>query len=77
MELKRETKWFCAHSKTLERFSGQWVLFNATQGLVGSGASLHKILHSARRQPARRAPFVFHVPSKKELSRPVFFLDKP
>jgi hypothetical protein len=70
MEVKEETKWLCEHAKSLEKFSGQWVVFSPEEGLVGSGGSLIKVLKNARRLPNQKKPFVLHVPSKQELNTP-------
>lgn len=67
MQLQKETKWLCENAKGLEKFSGQWVLFSAKEGLVGCGESLAQVLKAARHKKDKHTPFVFHVPSKEEL----------
>lgn len=70
MQLKAETKWLCEHAQQLERFSGQWVVFNVNEGVVESGFSLKQILKSSRVAKKTEKPFVFHVPSREELAQP-------
>lgn len=76
MELCKETKWLCENAKRLEKFAGQWVSFSANEGLVGSGSSLDHALKNSRNKHFRTAPFVFHVPSKEELTAPLPFAPK-
>ena len=75
MQLKKETKWLCENAKSLERFSGQWILFDPSEGLVGKGASLNRLLRNLRRRAAGKR-FVFHVPSRRDLARPLFNVKK-
>ena len=70
MEIRKETKWLCENAHALERYSGQWILFNA-DGLVKKDESLSRLLRSAGAAPVSAKPFVFHVPSKRELSSPL------
>lgn len=70
MEIKEETKWLCEHARSLEKFSGKWVMFSVNEGIVNSGFSLDKILKSSRKIDRGDRPFVLHVPSKKELTSP-------
>lgn len=72
--MKDNMKWLCENAGALEKFSGRWVIFSCEKGVVGSGASLPKALKSCPK-PAGK-PFVFHVPSKKELDTPVFVAHK-
>jgi hypothetical protein len=69
MEIRKETKWLCENARALERFSGQWVLFNA-DGLVKKDGSLSRLLRAAETQVTAK-PFVLHVPSKRELENPL------
>lgn len=64
MRLHKGTKWLCENARRLEKFSGQWVVFNEKQGMVSKGRSLEMVLRSARSNLKFR-PFVFHVPSRK------------
>lgn len=64
--ITKETKWLCEHARALERYSGKWILFNVRSGMVAKGASLQKVLKSSSSRSSEK-PFVFHVPSKKDL----------
>jgi len=68
MAVMSETKWLCRNSRELEKFSGQWVLFSAEEGVLRCDASLEKLLVEAKGIRSRPRPFVLHVPSKKEMS---------
>ena len=70
MKLKNETRWLCENAKTLERFSGQWVVFNAEQGVVGCHTSLDRLLQLTQKQH-NDAAFVLHVPAKRDLDSPI------
>lgn len=70
MEIRKETKWLCENARALERFAGQWVVFDTTKGLVNKGDSLMRLLRDASKPPVKDPPFVFHVPSKTELDAP-------
>lgn len=71
MEIKSETKWLCEHARSLEKYSGKWVAFRVEDGVIKSGESLEKILSTTRKSGAHENPFVFHVPSKRELIAPL------
>jgi len=68
MDMRQETRWLCENARALERFSGKWVLFCPDTGFVNKGASLSRLLRSAATTQVTDRPFVFHVPSKRELS---------
>lgn len=68
MNIENETKWLCENARNLEKFSGQWVLFSVHEGVVKNGASLRAILKARHDNKIRNKPFIFHVPSKKELA---------
>ncbi len=59
MNLTKETQWLCEHARTLEKFSGQCVVFTTKDGLVSG------------KKKSNETPFLFHVPSKDELNSPV------
>ncbi len=67
---KNETRWLCEHARSLERYSGQWVMFSVSEGVVSNNGSLQKVLRSARKLTVDKKPFVFHVPSRDELISP-------
>jgi hypothetical protein len=71
MEIRPENKWLCENARSLERFSGKWVMFSVIEGIVKKDESLTRLLRSARKLPSTGRPFVFHVPSKRELSAPL------
>ncbi|MFN0118000.1 MAG: DUF5678 domain-containing protein [Elusimicrobiota bacterium] len=75
MTLKQETRWLCQNAKRLEKFSGQWVAFHVEEGIVSKGNSLKRILDMTFSKNSRQ-PFVFHVPSKKELLSPLPIIRK-
>ncbi len=75
MKMKNETRWLCENAKSLERFSGQWVVFNVDQGVVGCHTSLSRLLERVRKQHTD-APFVLHVPEKSALENPLLTLRK-
>ena len=70
MDICKETKWLCENAKSLEKYSGQWVVFSATRGLVGKASTLNNALRSFRHAKSSQ-PFLFHVPSKEELVSPL------
>jgi len=69
MKIKKELKWLCEHSKQLEQFSGNWVMFSINEGVVSQGRSLERIIKEAKEKKSVIQPFVLHVPSKDELKR--------
>jgi len=71
MDIRQETKWLCENARELERYSGQWVMFNAGEGTFKKNESLSRLLKSAPSAQSER-PFVFHVPSKRALAATVF-----
>ncbi len=71
MELTKEIKWLCENARSLEKFSGQWVMFSTREGVVSNGPSLQKVLNASKKMKPSEKPFVFHVPSKEELGSPV------
>jgi hypothetical protein len=71
MEIKKETRWLCENAHALERFSGKWVMFSVMEGIVKKDESLTRLLRSARKLRMAERPYVFHVPSKRELSAPL------
>lgn len=70
MNMNREAKWMCENSKELERFAGQWVLFTPGQGIVGCAHSLKVALAKVNKHQHREKPYMFHVPTSKELGFP-------
>lgn len=70
MAYTKESKWFCEHASSLERFSGRWIAFGTKNGVVSDGDKLEKVLAIAKRRGHIESPFVFHVPSKDELKAP-------
>lgn len=73
---KNETRWLCENSRSLERFSGQWVVFSVEEGVVQKGESLDHVLKSARRTKMKERSFVLHIPSKGELISPLLVAKK-
>ena len=67
MEIQKECKWLIENSRKLEKFSGQWVVFNVNEGLVSKGKSLNAVLKMARKKKKAETPFIFHVPPKEEI----------
>lgn len=76
MRCTKGLRWLCQNSKTLERFSGQWVMFSTDEGIVSNGESLQRVLKAAGRHKMKDRPFVFHVPSKEELNPPLTVFKK-
>jgi hypothetical protein len=73
MEIHKQTKWLCEHARQLERFSGQCVLVNVLEDTISKHESLSRVLKTVHRAaPGEQRPFVFHVPSKRELATTVF-----
>ncbi len=63
--MRNDVKWFCENAHSLEKFSGRCVVFHPENGVV-------KVLTSLlTKNDSREKPFLFHVPSKKELDSPV------
>ncbi len=58
-----ETKWLCENAKVLEKYSGQVVTLDVRQNLITPLAREKAVL--------TKDVFVFHVPSKHELSLPL------
>lgn len=71
MNICKETKWLCENAKSLEKYSGQWVVFSANEGIVDRAGSLSAVLKSFRHMKSKSAPFLFHVPSQEELISPL------
>jgi hypothetical protein len=71
MNIRPENKWLCENARALERFSGKWVMFSVLDGIVKDDPSLSRLMRAARKLPAHERPFVFHVPSKRDLSAPL------
>ena len=69
--MKDNMKWLCDNAQLLEKFSGRWIIFNSHQGVVSANSSLPKALKSCPKTTETEKPSVFHVPSKRELDRPV------
>jgi hypothetical protein len=67
MSQKNETRWLCENARTLEKFPGQWVMFSVREGIVEKGESLDRVLRARRTKNGAR-PYVFHVPSKDEMT---------
>ncbi len=63
--------WLCENARRLEQFAGQWVMFNTREGVVSRGESLQAVMKACRRHKMKQDPFIFHVPSKDELSSPI------
>ncbi len=74
MNICKETKWLCENARALEKFAGQLVAFSATRGIIGRGKSFESIFKTSL--PKKSAPFVFHVPSKKDLASPIIHVAK-
>lgn len=70
MEICKKSKWLCENAHTLERYSGKLVVFD-TVGSVKKSSSLSALLRSAEINQIVNKPFVFHVPSKRELANPL------
>jgi hypothetical protein len=68
MSLTKETKWLCENASRLEQFSGQWISFCASDGVLCTGESLQKVMSAVKRQKHPHKPFVFLVPSKERLT---------
>lgn len=71
MNICKETKWLCENAKSLEKYSGQWVVFSAGAGLLSCSDTLPPALKSVRHTKSSSNPFLFHVPSKAELVSPL------
>ena len=71
MNPTKETRWLCEHSKVLEKFSGKCVVFNIMEGVVSDGESTEKFLWGIKKMKPQGKPFLFHVPSKDELTTPM------
>jgi hypothetical protein len=71
MDIRKETKWLCENAHALEQYSGKWVMFSVGEGVVRKGDSLPRLLREARNLHMAEKPFVFHVPSKRELAAPL------
>lgn len=70
MDICKETKWLCENAKSLEKFSGRWVVFSSHDGLMRSCDSVATAIKSVRPSKSKISPFLFHVPSKEELVSP-------
>jgi len=70
MKIQKETQWLCDHAKDLEKFSGKWVAFSVKGGIVAKGRTVDQVLKKTK-EKKETDPFLFHVPSKKELERPI------
>lgn len=68
--MKNEVKWFCEHAHSLEKFSGQCVVFHPHHDRI----DVLKTTLSSRDHQEKK--YVFHVPSKKELSSPLLIARK-
>jgi hypothetical protein len=62
--MRNDVKWFCENARSLERFSGRCVMFHPETDTI-------KVLRESSSPKVEEKPFVFHVPSKKELAAPV------
>ena len=71
MSLTKETKWLCEHAKVLEKYSGQWILFDIQEGVLSSGPSIDHLMAHPKKVKGKKEPFIFHVPSKDDLLSPL------
>lgn len=71
MGIRKETRWLCENARALEQFSGKWVMFSVEEGLVRKDGSLPRLLRSTKGLRVTDKPFIFHVPSKRELDSPL------
>ncbi len=72
MRLTKECKWFCEHASQLEKFSGEWVMFRVEEGIVCHGPTLNSVMNTVRKMKRNLTkPYIFHVPSREELSVPM------
>ncbi len=72
MTRKKEIFWLCENAGKLEKFAGQWVVFDAKEGLVSCEKSLGRLLKMVKKQKKVKKPFLFHVPSKDDLGGVAF-----
>jgi len=62
-------EWLSANEQELEKFAGQWIALLEKQGVISSGPTLEAALHKARLAKVSGSPYVFKVPSVRELDR--------
>lgn len=62
-------QWLNANEQQLEKFSGRWIAFLEKKGVISSGGTLEEALRKARPSKASESPYVFKVPSQKDLER--------
>ncbi len=71
MAKKNEIFWLCENSGKLEKYAGQWIMFDAKEDLVSCEKSLDRLLKIIKQKKMKK-PFVFHVPTKDELGGAAF-----
>jgi len=60
-------EWMNANEGKLGGFAGQWVTFVERKGIVSSGPTLSEALKKAHLPKGGSSPYVFKVPSSREL----------
>ena len=63
----KECEWLCENAKSLETYSGKWVLFLPDQGIVGCAQTFKKAVAQANKSRCREKPFLFHVPTPEDV----------
>lgn len=61
-----ELKWISAHEKELRKYSGKWIAFLASKGILSSGETVTEVIEKAKKKHKISDPFVFKVPRKDE-----------
>jgi len=62
----QELKWISSHEKELRKYSGKWIAFLASKGILSSGETVTEVIEKAKKKHKIRDPFVFKVPRKDE-----------
>jgi hypothetical protein len=60
-------EWMNANEDKLGKLAGQWVAFVEEKGVISSGPTLSDALKRARLPKGSSSPYLFKVPSPREL----------
>ncbi len=60
-------QWLNANERELQKFAGRWIAFLEKRGVISSGSTLEEALKKAGKLKFHGSPYVFKVPSSKEL----------
>ncbi len=62
----KELKWISVHERELRKYSGKWIAFLASKGILSSGETVTEVIEKAKKKHKVIDPFVFKVPRKDE-----------